>query len=144
MERRQSILFQSSQRVVVEDYAHHPTEVRAAIAGARELYPDRRIVVAFQPHTYTRTKALFDEFAKALGKADDVLVLPIYAAREKNESGVSSRELAVKTLEYNSSARYVASHEAAVDDLCKQLTNNDVLLVMGAGTVIEVTKQLVG
>ncbi|MCA9354549.1 MAG: UDP-N-acetylmuramate--L-alanine ligase, partial [Candidatus Kaiserbacteria bacterium] len=114
---------------VYDDYGHHPTEIKATIAGARELYPDKRIVVAFQPHTFTRTAALFDDFAKAFSGADSVVFLPIYAARENNETGVSSRELAVKALEYVPESRFAESFEAAEQLLRQQLTDHEVLVV---------------
>lgn len=128
--------------LVYDDYSHHPTEIRAAIGAARELYPDRKLTIVFQPHTYTRTKALFTDFAKAFGEADTVVLLPIYSAREKNDSGVSSRELSVKALEYIQDAHYVDSFEAA-DQLLRQIvTDQDVLIVMGAGTVTELATKL--
>ncbi|MEN9922002.1 MAG: UDP-N-acetylmuramate--L-alanine ligase, UDP-N-acetylmuramate--alanine ligase, partial [Candidatus Parcubacteria bacterium] len=123
--------------LVYDDYAHHPTEIRATIAGARELYPDRKLVVAFQPHTFTRTKTLFTDFAKSLGQADAVVLLPIYAAREQNESGVSSRELSVKALEFTRDARYVETVAAAEEYFKQTLTDQDVLVVMGAGSISE-------
>jgi UDP-N-acetylmuramate--alanine ligase len=129
--------------LVYDDYAHHPTEIRATIAGARELYPDRKLVVAFQPHTFTRTKTLFADFAKALGQADAVVLLPIYAAREQNESGVSSRELSVKALEFTRDARYVETIAAAEEYLKQTLTDQDVLVVMGAGSISELATVLV-
>lgn len=128
---------------VYDDYAHHPTEIRATISAARELYPDRRLVVAFQPHTYTRTKALFDDFARAIGQADSVVLLPIYAAREKNESGVSSRELSVRALEFSPDARFVDSLPAAEEYLRQTVTDRDVLIVMGAGDVAELANAVV-
>lgn len=128
---------------VHDDYAHHPTEIAATIDGARELYPDRRLVVVFQPHTYSRTHALFDRFAKALGKADVVHLLPIYAAREENESGVSSRELAVKTLEYTSAVQHHDSIDAVIESVRTSLTDQDALIVLGAGTVSQVATALV-
>ncbi len=129
--------------LVYDDYAHHPTEIRATIAGTRELYPDRKLVVAFQPHTFTRTKTLFADFAKALGQADAVVLLPIYAAREQNESGVSSRELSVKALEFTRDARYVETIAAAEEYLKQTLTDQDVLVVMGAGSISELATVLV-
>lgn len=129
--------------LIYDDYAHHPTEIRATIAGARELYPDRKLVVAFQPHTFTRTKTLFADFAKALGQADAVVLLPIYAAREQNESGVSSRELSVKALEFTRDARYVETIAAAEEYLKQTLTDQDVLVVMGAGSISELATVLV-
>lgn len=123
--------------MVYDDYAHHPTEIRATIDAARELYPERRLIIAFQPHTFSRTKALFGEFAKALGLADKIIILPIYAAREENVSGVTSRELAVKSLEFISDSVYSNSIEDAAKLLKKELSENDVLMVMGAGNVTE-------
>ena len=128
--------------LVYDDYAHHPTEILATIAGARELYPNKQIVVVFQPHTYSRTQALFDRFAKALGKADVVHLLPIYAAREENTSGVSSRELAVKTLEYTTAVQHHDSVETLTAELRATLDETMVLVVMGAGTVSAVAEQL--
>jgi len=130
--------------LVYDDYAHHPTEIRASIDAARELYPEKKLIIVFQPHTYTRTKALFDEFAKAVGLADRVIFLPIYAARENNVSGVSSRELSVKSLEYISDSIYVESIDDGVQLLRGTLTDNDVLLVMGAGSVTDLANLLVG
>lgn len=127
---------------VYDDYAHHPTEIRATIGAARELYPERRLVIVFQPHTYTRTKKLFDEFAKAVGLADVIIFLPIYSARENNESGVSSRELAVKALEFSDDSRYAESFAAAEKHLRQTLTDQDVLVVMGAGDVTDLATQL--
>ncbi len=127
---------------VYDDYAHHPTEIRATIGAARELYPERRLVIAFQPHTFTRTKTLFDEFAKAVGLADAVVFLPIYSAREANESGVSSRELSVKALEYSRDTKYMDSFEAAEKHFKKTLTDQDVLVVMGAGDITDLAGSL--
>lgn len=129
--------------LVYDDYAHHPTEIRATIDAARELYPDRKLTIAFQPHTFTRTKTLFTDFAKAFGLADAVVLLPIYAAREQNESGVSSRELSVKALEFSRDARFVESVAAAEEYFRKTLTDQDVLVVMGAGDVSELATLLV-
>lgn len=128
---------------VYDDYAHHPTEIRATIEAAREMHPDRKLTIVFQPHTYTRTKVLFDEFAKAIGLADSVILLPIYAAREKNVSGVSSRELSVKALEYTQEALYVETFEDVSKKLRKELTGNDMVVVMGAGDVTQLANDLI-
>ena len=120
---------------VYDDYAHHPTEIRAAIDGVKELYPNKKIILAFQPHTYSRTAALFGEFAKAVGQAHEILLLPVFAAREENASGVSSRELAVKTLETNTNARYVDSLEAAEVAIRKSADDESVVMIVGAGNV---------
>jgi UDP-N-acetylmuramate--alanine ligase len=127
---------------VYDDYAHHPTEIRAAIDGVKELYPDKKIILAFQPHTYSRTAALFGEFAKAVGQAHEILLLPVYAAREENQTGVSSRELAVKTLETNTNARYVDSLEAAETAIRKSADDESVVMIVGAGNVTLLAESL--
>jgi UDP-N-acetylmuramate--alanine ligase len=142
--RRFEFKGESNGALVYDDYAHHPTEILATISAARELYPDRKLTIVFQPHTFTRTKRLFSDFAKAFGMADAVVLLPIYAAREQNESGVSSRELSVKALEFSRDARFVESVDAAEEYLRKTLTNQDVLIVMGAGDVSKLSTLLVG
>jgi len=128
---------------VYDDYGHHPTEIRATISAARELYPDKKLTIVFQPHTYTRTKQLFDEFAKAVGLADAVLFLPIYSAREENVSGVTSRELSVKSLEFTSNSSYADSFESAEKLLRQKISDEDVVVVMGAGDVTELAGSLV-
>lgn len=127
---------------VYDDYAHHPTEIRAAIDGIKELYPDRKIILAFQPHTYSRTAALFGEFAKAVGQAHEILLLPVFAAREENASGVTSRELAVKTLETNTNARYVDSLAAAETLIRKLADDESVVMIVGAGEITLLAESL--
>ncbi len=127
---------------IYDDYAHHPTAISMTIDAARELYPDKRIVVAFQPHTFSRTHALFNDFAKALAKADRVILAPIYAARETNESGVSSRELLVKTTEFNPNVSYGESHEAIAEQIRQSITGEDVVLVLGAGPATKIAEML--
>jgi len=127
---------------VYDEYAHHPTEIIASIQGARELYPNKKIHVVFQPHTFSRTAVLFDNFARALGHADEVYLLPVYAAREENATGVSSRELAVKVLESNSSVSYVSSLEDAESQLRMKVTQTDVVVLMGAGNVTDLADSL--
>ena len=79
-----------------DDYAHHPDEVSATIAAVRDAMPGKRLVLAFQPHTYTRTSALFDDFVRELSKTDVLVLAEIYAARERNTIGISSADLAEK------------------------------------------------
>lgn len=127
---------------VYDDYAHHPTAIKATLEATREAYPDRRIVAVFQPHTYTRTVALFKDFAKSFARADEVILLPIYAAREQNTTGVNSRELAVAALEYAPNTRYLDSLPLALDELRRTITKNDVLIIMGAGDVTKLADAL--
>lgn len=90
-ERRFQKVFDDGSRVIIDDYAHHPDELKASIRSIRELYPDRRLTVAFQPHLYTRTRDFAEGFAQALSLADEVILLDIYPAREQPIPGVTSR-----------------------------------------------------
>ncbi len=125
---------------VFDDYGHHPTEIAATLEGARQLAGDRRLVCAFQPHTYSRTAALFDDFVKALSKADRVILAPIYAARETDELGVSSRRLAQ---EIGESASAVESLSELAELLQKELDPNSLAVVMGAGNIDSIYKMVV-
>jgi UDP-N-acetylmuramate--alanine ligase len=119
---------------VIDDYAHHPTEVRANLAAARGRYPGRRIVVYFQPHTYSRSRALLHQWATAFGDregADIVLVGDIYAARERDTLGIDSAAL-VRQIDHPN-VRSVGGMEHAVAELLKLLRPGDVLLTFGAG-----------
>lgn len=119
---------------IVDDYAHHPTEIRATLAAARALGP-RRMVVVFQPHTYTRTKTLLNEFAVCFSDADEVIITDIYAAREQNNHGISSQHLVDKIKAERSSVHYIGSLEDATAFLSTRLGEGDLLLTMGAGDV---------
>ncbi len=122
---------------VYDDYGHHPTEVAATLDGARQLAGARRLVCAFQPHTYSRTAALFDDFVKSLAKADRVLLAPIYAARETDELEVSSKKLAAAIGE---SATAVDDLEALAELLENELDDNSMAVVMGAGNIDSIYK----
>jgi UDP-N-acetylmuramate--alanine ligase len=118
---------------VYDDYGHHPTEITATIQGARELYPDRNVVVVFQSHTYSRTHTLFNDFVRALQTADIVHVLPIYAAREENTYGVSHQALAAQIQENGVPANAYETVDAVVASLQASLTEHEVVITMGAG-----------
>ena len=119
---------------VYDDYAHHPTEIMATIAGVRELYGnDRQLTVVFQSHTYTRTNELFPEFVQALAKADKALILPIYAAREENVSGVSSEKLAVAVSKAGAEALDVETAEEAITLIKNDTKIGGIVVAMGAG-----------
>lgn len=124
---------------VYDDYGHHPTEITATVGGARELYPDKKLVLVYQPHMYSRTDALFDDFTAALGLADEIVLVPIYAAREANESGVSSEKLAVAI---GPKATAVPSLNEAVQRLQGTVGADSVVLVMGAGDVTKIAQEL--
>lgn len=118
---------------VVDDYAHHPTEIRATLAAARQRFPHRRIYVLFQPHTYTRTRDFLGEFSLALSEADRVIVTEIYASRERDTLGVSGRQIVSRMT--GSNVEFAPTLEAARELLLDDLQAGDVLITMGAGDV---------
>lgn len=126
-----------------DDYAHHPTEIEATLKATRELYKDKKIWVVFQSHTYSRTHELFDDFAGALSLADEALILPIYAAREENISGVSHSKLADAINGERKNARAIDTFEEAASLLKEQVTENDVVIVMGAGSITHMADMLI-
>ena len=129
--RRFEIKSEVAGVVIVDDYAHHPTEIKATLSAARERFPGRRIWAVFQPHTYSRTRALMDEFARAFTDADEVIVLEIFPAREVDDLGVSAQELVTRMA--HPRARHISSRHEAADYLAGSLRPGDVLLTMGAG-----------
>ena len=128
---------------VYDDYAHHPTEIKATLLGLRELYPDKRVVAIFESHTYSRTASLFEDFAKVTAFADMFYFLPVYAAREENTTGVSVKELAVKALEYNPGVSYVPSYELMIDTIKQVVSDKDVVVFLGAGNITKLAGELV-
>jgi UDP-N-acetylmuramate--alanine ligase len=129
--------------VVMDDYAHHPTEIKATLEAARGAWPEGRVVVCFQPHRYSRTKDLFDEFARCFYGADALLVLDIYAASEKPNPAVSAEALAEAIRAHgHRRVEYVGSREAAKARLAEMLKPGDVLFTMGAGDVWKLGEEL--
>lgn len=131
--RRFEIVGEAGGVVVVDDFAHHPTEVRATVAAARVRYPGRRIVAVFQPHTYTRTRYLLDDFKTCFAGVDRLIILETYAARERPEQGLTGRDLAGAVAA--PPAEYVADFDEAADRLAAELRSGDVLMTLGAGDV---------
>ena len=129
---------------VYDDYAHHPTEIEATLEGAREKFPDARIVAVFQPHQYSRTAALFDEFAGAFSDADEVIIPNIYAARDTDEdkAATSAEELAEAIADQHDNAHHEAGLENTASYLEDTLEEGDVLIVMGAGDVNKIIPML--
>ena len=127
---------------VIDDYAHHPTEIAATLTAARN-YPHRTIWCVFQPHTYTRTKALLPEFARALKLADKVVLADIYAARETDTLGISSRTLQEALQKEGAEAYYFPSFKQIENFLKKNCVHGDLLITMGAGDVVNIGENLV-
>ncbi len=130
------------QATVIDDYAHHPTEINATLSAAAN-YPHNRILCVFQPHTYTRTKAFLKEFAAALSAADLVVLADIYAARETDTLGISSLDLLAELEKNGTKCCYFPSFDAIEKFLLKNLMNGDLLITMGAGDIHIVGEDLV-
>ena len=126
---------------VIDDYAHHPTEIRATLTAAKN-YPHKTLWCVFQPHTYTRTKALLPEFARALTLADRVVLADIYAAREKNTVGISSEDLQREIRKLGTDCQYFPDFGQIEDFLRKNCSPGDLLITMGAGNVVNIGEDL--
>ena len=120
---------------VFDDYAHHPTEIRATLAGARARFPEARIWAVWQPHTYSRTRTLFLDFARAFHDADEVIVTEVYAAREPKEEFTSAEIVSAMP---HRSARYIKALHKVTDHLLKHLQPGDVVIVLSAGDADQV------
>ena len=140
VDRRFQILGEYGGAIVVDDYAHHPTEIAATLNAARGGYPNRRLVALFQPHLYSRTRDFAHDFGQALALADLAFVSPVYAARESAIEGISARLIA-------DAARGVEfldrSNAEIVNELRRRLLPNDIFIAMGAGDVHEIAEALV-
>ena len=127
------------RRVIIDDYAHHPDELRSSIASVRALYPDRRLTVAFQPHLYTRTRDFAPAFAEALSQADEVILLPIYPAREKPIEGVDSNMI---FKDVTSPVKFLLESRTDLPGMIDS-RGFDVLLTAGAGDIVDLLPEIV-
>ncbi|MGA8090560.1 MAG: UDP-N-acetylmuramate--L-alanine ligase [Terracidiphilus sp.] len=139
VDRRFQIRGQARGITVVDDYGHHPTEIRATLAAARE-FSNGRVHVVFQPHRYTRTRDLLDEFGAAFTDADSVFVLPIYAASEEPLPGITAELLTSKITSPH--AQYAADFSAAVAAVADAAHTGDMILTLGAGSVSQLGPQI--
>lgn len=126
---------------IIDDYAHHPTEIRATLNAALS-YPHKQLWVVFQPHTYTRTKALFPDIISALSIADHIVLADIYAAREADPGDISSKDIQISLLEHGKDAYYFHTFQEIENFLLKNCTNGDLLITMGAGDVVSIGEAL--
>ena len=129
MKRRFEFYVNTARQVYMDDYAHHPEELEATITSVKRMFPGRRLTAVFQPHLYTRTRDLYREFAAALSKADDVVLVPIYPAREEPLEGVNSEMIA----ELVSVPCHITPREELAADLGGMTT--DVVVTFGAGNI---------
>ena len=139
VQRRLEVKGESSGVTVIDDYGHHPTEIKVTLATIEENWPNRRKVVVFQPHRYSRTRALFDEFSRAFYQSDVLVVLPIYAASERKIEGVTSQNLCEEIKAHgHKEVIYAGGFKTALGHLTQRLQPGDVLLTLGAGDVWKV------
>ncbi len=141
--RRLEYIGKIKGKIIWDDYAHHPKEIQTTLAGIRQLYPQEKIWAVFQPHTFTRTKALLNEFSQSFASVDKVIILDIYGSAREVKGGVHSQDL-VKLINKSESkkAQYIASKEEAIIELKKEVNQYDKLITLGAGDVWEIGEEL--
>lgn len=141
--RRFEYIGKKNGALLIDDYAHHPTEIKATLKAARERYPEKNIWTVFHPHTFTRTKALLHDFAQSFDDASRVIVIDIYGSAREEQGGVSSHNLVDLINKYDrDKAEYIPTIDAAQKFLIDKIGENDVVISMGAGDVWRVTKTL--
>ncbi|MFV0435938.1 MAG: UDP-N-acetylmuramate--L-alanine ligase [Desulfopila sp.] len=128
---------------VVDDYGHHPTEIRATLGAIKAAWPDKRLLVIFQPHRYSRTRALFKEFLTAFHQADYLVMTDVYAASEEPIEGVSGRALLEEIERHGQRyTRYIGSVDGMAEEILAMVEENDLVLTLGAGNVVQVGEEL--
>jgi len=137
IQRRFDIIYQNHKNIIINDYAHHPTEIKYVINTAKKLYPNKKISVIFQPHLYSRTLKLHKEFGEALSLADEVILFDIYPAREKNISNVSSKLI----LNQITTKKYLANFNSFKEFFLNE--TKEIILVLGAGDIYKIIPTLI-
>lgn len=126
---------------IIDDYAHHPTEIKASLSALRNA-TDKKIFCIFQPHTFTRTKILLDNFSESFKDADKIIIADIYAAREKDLGEIHSRELALRIKDKGYDATYLGSFDEIESFILRETSNSDLVVTMGAGNVFKIGDNL--
>jgi UDP-N-acetylmuramate--alanine ligase len=126
---------------IIDDYAHHPTEIKASLSALRNA-TDKKIFCIFQPHTFTRTKILLDSFSESFKDADKIIIADIYAAREKDLGEIHSRELALRIKDKGYDATYLGSFDEIESFILRETSNSDLVVTMGAGNVFKIGDNL--
>jgi len=143
VERRFETVGSACGILVVDDYAHHPSEIQATLAAARGAHPERRIVVVFQPHLYTRTRDFAEAFGGALSEADSIWVTQVFPAREQPIEGVTGEMVALAAERAGGDVRYHPDVDTVAEAVVETLTSGDLLLTLGAGSVDRVAHEVV-
>ena len=142
--RRLEVLGKFKGVPIIDDYAHHPTEIKTTLEAIRKNYPEKKIVTVFHPHTFTRTKALLKEFSESFKDSDKVIVVDIYGSAREEQGGVHSRDLVegINNLENKDKASYISTLEEVEKHLRKNIASDEVVVLMGAGDVFRVGEKL--
>ncbi len=135
IKRRNEIIYDNGRNLIIHDYAHHPSEIKASIKALREVCKSGKLIVIFQPHTFTRTKALFNEFLTCFNECDEVWFLPIYPAREKPIEGITSEFLSLKINENGKKSQYFCDFESCKQEILNNMDSTDVFAILGAGDI---------
>jgi UDP-N-acetylmuramate--alanine ligase len=149
-DRRMEFLGEFNGAALYDDYAHHPTEIKTTLEGVRESHPDKKLIVVFHPHTFTRTKALLNDFARSFAAAHELIVLDIYGSAREKQGGVHSKDLIEKIILRNAetgnttqTVRHIATLAECEKYLSGRLGRGDLCLLMGAGDVFRIGENLV-
>lgn len=134
VKRRNEIIREEDEKIIIHDYAHHPQEIKATLGAYRQIKKDGKIIAIFQPHTFTRTRDLFEEFVHAFENADEVWLLPIYAAREKRIKGITSFALARHIKTAGKRTRYFKDFSSCKDEILRR-KDIDIFAILGAGDI---------
>ncbi|MCK5080947.1 MAG: UDP-N-acetylmuramate--L-alanine ligase [Candidatus Moranbacteria bacterium] len=140
--RRLEMVGKVKGALIIDDYAHHPEEVKATLEALRSKYFDKNIICVFHPHTFTRTKALLNGFSQSFGKADEVIILDVYGSAREEQGGVSSEELVEKMKMFQQNVFHMATIKDAYEDLKDRIGSRDVVVTMGAGNVCDLAEAL--
>src|SRR5581483_311110 len=146
VDRRMTEVGRFNGAIVVDDYGHHPTEIRATLRALREKYQPKRLICVFQPHQASRTRLLLEDFSTCFSDATETLLPDIYSVRDtaEDKAAVSSGELASRIEKSGQRAKHLPTFEQIVQHLKQDARDGDVIVTMGAGTVWQIGRELVG
>lgn len=142
IERRNEIIKEENEHLIIHDYAHHPTEIEATLATYKKIANKGKMIAVFQPHTFSRTRDLFNQFLKCFNSCDEAWLLPIYPAREKPIKGITSKVLSDKLNENNIKSRYFSSFSSCKSEIIKLYDQTTVIALLGAGDIEKLAHRL--
>jgi UDP-N-acetylmuramate--alanine ligase len=139
--RRMEVIGKRNGALVIDDYAHHPSEIRATLSGLRAAFPKKKIIAVFQPHTFSRTKVFLKEFSASFSDADNIYICEIYGSARENKGAVSSRDI-IEKMAHKNSVHYAASPLDPLNEIRRKLNKNTIVITLGAGDVWRLAKKL--